>query len=88
MKLSNYSNIFGKPNESFHKYRLGGIAIVDLLTTMFIAMILSYICEYQFLSVFVFLLILGVFVHWLFNVDTAFNKFIKDFYEDLCLYFT
>ena len=42
MGLCKYKDIFGKPNEGVHKYRLFNIAIVDMSFTIIAAAIIAY----------------------------------------------
>ena len=41
--LGKYSNIFGKPNEGAHSYRILDIAIVDVLATGVLASVVAYL---------------------------------------------
>lgn len=43
--LGKYSNIFGKPNEGTHSYRILNIAIVDVFATGLLAFSMSYILK-------------------------------------------
>ena len=47
MKFCKFANIFGKPNEGVHKYRLFDIAIVDVLATLVLGYIISKITNYN-----------------------------------------
>lgn len=69
-----YKNIFGKPNTGAHSYRIANIAIVDVLATVLGAFLISYFYKLQFHTVLIVLFLLGVFLHWLFCVETAFSK--------------
>lgn len=83
MTLCRYANLFGKPKEGVHKYRLFGIAIVDLGLTLLIALILCFIfsrkvCKerfnvFLFISISLVLFLLGIIIHRLFCVNTAIN---------------
>lgn len=72
-----YKDIFGKPNEGIHSYRLFNIAIVDFIMTLLGSLFISYILNISFILVFIFIFILGIFFHKLFCVDTTINRYLK-----------
>lgn len=72
-----YKDIFGKPNEGAHKYKLFGISIVDTVLTIILALIISKIFKWNFWVVFTIVFIIGEILHYLFCVDTAVIKFLK-----------
>lgn len=74
--FSNYSDIFGKPNTGFHSFRIFNIAINDLLGTILISGLVSYIIKFNFFLVLLIFLMLGILLHRLFCVDTTINKLI------------
>ena len=76
MSLCNYSDIFGKPNEGIHSYRVFNIAIVDLILTVIAVIILSYIFDLPFLSLLIVVLLLGIILHRIFCVKTTVDKLI------------
>ena len=69
-----FKNVFGVPREGIHSIRLFDIAVVDVLGTVLLAFLLSKIFQCNFLLTFTALLILSVFVHKLFCVDTTLTK--------------
>lgn len=71
-----YSEIFGKVNTGVHSYRLFNIAIIDLLLTLLAAFIISYYYKKPIVHTTIFLLLLGVFFHWLFGVNTTINRYL------------
>jgi hypothetical protein len=75
-----YKDIFGKPNKGIHKYRLFGLAIVDMIATVVGAYIIyiSTTYKYSFYQILFILVILGIISHKLFCVDTALNKMLFD----------
>lgn len=75
-ELKKYKNIFGKPKEGLHKYRLFNIAIVDVLMTLIAAYFFSKILNYNIIYCIIFLFILGIIMHKLFSVDTTINNII------------
>lgn len=78
MSLCKYSEIFGKPNEGVHKYRLFNLAIVDIVFTILGGIILQKIFfrkknpYYVIISLF----ILGIIMHRLFCVRTTIDKLL------------
>lgn len=86
MTLCKYSNILGKPDKGVHSYRIFNIAIVDVLLTIFLALLLTFIFKYgfksnlQFLILYIIILvslfILGIVLHRLFCVKTTIDKLL------------
>jgi hypothetical protein len=72
----NLSEIFGRPNEGVHSYRIFNLAIVDIIMTIIGAFIISKIFKINFILILVILFILGIILHRLFCVNTTINKFI------------
>jgi hypothetical protein len=75
--LAKYSDIFGKPNEGVHAYRLLNIAVVDVVATIGASALISFAFNINFIIILICLFLLGVVCHWLFCVDTTINKSIK-----------
>jgi hypothetical protein len=71
--MSEFKDIFGAPGTGVHSHRTFGLATVDLFGTVAIAAGISWYYDYSFLLVLVILLVLGIILHYLFRVDTAFN---------------
>ena len=76
MSLCQYRNIFGKPGEGVHSYRIFNIAIVDLGLTLLVAFGLSLVLKKPFALISSILLILGVVLHRLFCVRTTVDKIL------------
>ena len=77
MGLCKYKNILGKPNEGVHSYRIFGIAIVDTLLTVCIAIIIKLLSpKYNFFLILLILFITGIIMHRLFCVETTVGKLI------------
>jgi hypothetical protein len=74
--LCEYKNIFGVPGEGFHKDRILGFAFWDLFGTFIIGLFINQYFGVDAVLVFIVLLFITVFLHWLFCVDTAFNKML------------
>ena len=76
MYFCKYKNIFGAPNTGSHRYRIFDIAVVDAVSTIILAVILSYFLKIKFLIVLFALFILGIIMHHLFCVRTTIDKLI------------
>jgi hypothetical protein len=71
MDLTKYKNILGRPRKGFHKARFFGLARNDILGTMVVAFLISHSSFSKFLATFLLLFIIGIYLHWIFGVDTA-----------------
>jgi hypothetical protein len=76
MDLCKYKNIFGIPGQGPHSYRIFNIAIVDVILTIILAYIISYIYKTSFIRTCVILFILGILLHRLFCVRTTIDKLL------------
>jgi hypothetical protein len=65
--------IFGRPYEGVHRYRLFGVAAVDFIFTCLAALAIAYYTNVSFAYVLIILLILGIIAHYVFYVNTALN---------------
>jgi hypothetical protein len=77
MSLCKYKNLFGKPNEGLHSYRIMNIAVVDVFMTIVAAYLLSILFNDSFVYISLALFILSILLHYVFCVDTTVNLFIK-----------
>lgn len=78
MNLCKYKDIFGKPNEGLHSYRLFDIAIVDVILTIMAAYYISKYLNYNFYLICFYLFIIGIYVHRFFCVKTKIDKILFD----------
>lgn len=83
MSLCQYRDIFGKPGEGAHSYRLFNIAIVDVISTIIAAFVIyifiKYILDIQWISIWWIILglfLLGIIAHRLFCVRTTIDKLL------------
>jgi uncharacterized membrane protein (DUF373 family) len=76
MSLCKYKNIFGKPNEGAHSYRIFDIAIVDVVATIIIAKLISDYYNYDFYKTLGTLFIIGIIAHRIFCVRTKIDKIL------------
>lgn len=77
MDLTQYKNVLGKPRQGFHKARLFGLARNDLIGTAIIAFFISHSSVSKFLATFLLLVIIGIYLHWIFGVDSALLRWLK-----------
>lgn len=76
MNLDQYKDIFGKPYEGVHQYRIPIIdwALIDVALVALVAYIFYLFGYGNFWLTFVILFILGEIFHYMFGVQTAFIK--------------
>lgn len=78
--LCQYKNMFGEPNKGVHSYRFMGVAVVDVVMTVFFSLLFSVLYnggKYDW-KIFVYfmcgLFLLGIVCHRLFCVKTTVDK--------------
>jgi hypothetical protein len=80
MLLHKFCGIFGQPKEGSHKTRIFGMALFDLIGTVFLALLLQVFIPYfqkmNLVTVFIITFIIGQILHLIFGVNTAFVNFI------------
>ena len=76
MNLCKYKNILGESGKGVHSYKIFNISIVDVILTLIVAYIISYIFKKSFFLVSVILFVLGIFLHRLFCVRTTVDKLL------------
>jgi hypothetical protein len=69
-------NIFGKPREGIHSYRLFDFAIIDILQSFLVAFLLHKLFNLNLFNIFLIIILIGIILHKLFNVNTKFNSLI------------
>ncbi len=75
--LCKYKNLFGELGKGIHSYRIFNIAYVDVLSTVFAALIIHLLIpRYNFFTILIFLFILGIILHRLFCVRTTVDRLI------------
>lgn len=72
-----YSTIGGIPGEGFHSQRIFGFALNDIIGTIVIAAITSFLTKISFWFSLIAWFVLGEILHFLFCVDTAIIKLFK-----------
>jgi hypothetical protein len=76
MNLCKYKDIFGKPKEGAHSYRIFDVAIVDVAFTLLGAYLIARYFNLPLLHTTITLFILGIIIHYMFCVDTTINKLL------------
>lgn len=76
MSLCKYKDLFGKPSEGVHQYRLFGVAIVDVIMTFIVGLIISKIFNIKLYKTLIVLFLLGIILHKLFCVQTTIDKLL------------
>jgi len=74
-RLCQYRDIFGKPGQGLHAYRIFNIAIVDLLLTVIMAFVLSMFW-FSFTIWLLILVIVSIPIHYLFCVNTTLVRLV------------
>ena len=74
--LCKYKNIFGEPGTGVHKYRIAGIAIVDVIVTILFGLLISYFSGWSIYTILIILFISGIVFHRLFCVKTRIDKLL------------
>lgn len=75
MSLCKYKDIFGKPNEGVHSYRIFNIAIIDTVLTIILGYFIAKYYKLNLLYVLVGLFILATIIHKIFCVKTTLTNF-------------
>ena len=74
--LCSKKDMFGKPGEGAHSYRFMGIAIVDFLLTVIVALLVAWIMKWSIGWTLLGFFILGIIAHRLFCVRTTVDKLL------------
>ena len=74
--LCQYKDIFGRPREGAHAYRIFDIAVVDVAATVILAFIISRLFGLSFWKSLVALFIIGILSHRAFCVRTKVDKLL------------
>jgi uncharacterized membrane protein YdfJ with MMPL/SSD domain len=74
--LSRYKDIFGRPKEGAHAYRIFNIAVVDVAATVIAAFLVARVFGVAFWKSLVALFIIGIVSHRAFSVRTTVDKWV------------
>jgi len=77
MDLTKYKDVLGKPKQGFHKARWLGLARNDLIGTAVVALLFSHSSFSKFFATFLLLIIVGIYLHWIFGVDSTLLQWIR-----------
>jgi hypothetical protein len=72
-----YKDILGAPNTGIHKYKFLNTSIVDYISAILLAILLTYFTNIPLVLTTIGILILGIIFHTLFGVETDAIKFLK-----------
>lgn len=76
MRLCQYKNALGAPNQGIHSYRFLGFAVVDVAATIFAAVAVSYFTKWNVGLTLAGIFLLGIAAHKLFCVETTLHKIL------------
>ena len=76
LNLCRYKEIFGRPREGAHAYRIFDIAVVDVAATVFVAFIIARLFGLSFWKSLVVLFVIGIISHRAFCVRTTVDKWV------------
>ncbi len=77
-----YKDIFGKPGEGIHSFRIFDISVFDVLIVVFLAYVIQLsIPSFSFIYILIILFIIGIITHRLFCVRTTIDKLLFDDYN-------
>jgi hypothetical protein len=74
--LCRYKDIFGRPREGAHAYRIFDIAVVDVVATVIVAFVIARVFSVAFWKSLVGLFIAGIISHRVFCVRTTVDKWV------------
>lgn len=74
--LCRYKDIFGRPKEGAHAYRIFDIAVVDVTATVFVAFLIAHFFGFAFWKSLVALFLIGIISHRAFCVRTTVDKWV------------
>ena len=76
MSLCQYKDIFGRPREGAHAYRVFDIAVVDVAATIVVAFVISRIFGISFWKSLVAMFFIGIISHRVFCVRTTVDTWL------------
>lgn len=74
--LCRYKDIFGRPREGAHAYRIFDIAVVDVVATIIAAFLVARVFDIAFWKSLVGLFLVGILSHRAFCVRTTVDKLV------------
>jgi fatty acid desaturase len=76
MNLCKYKDLLGEPGKGVHSYRIFNIAIVDVVLTILVALLISFLAKVSFKWTLLILFLLGIILHRIFCVKTTIDNLI------------
>ena len=76
LDLCQYKDLFGRPREGAHAYRVFDIAVVDVAATVVVAYVIARVFGFAFWKSLVALFIVGIISHRAFCVRTTVDKWV------------
>ena len=76
LDLCRYKDLFGRPREGAHAYRVFDIAVVDVAATVVVAFLVARVFDVAFWKSLVALFIIGIISHRAFCVRTTVDKWV------------
>lgn len=76
LDLCQYKDIFGRPREGAHAYRVFDIAVVDVAATVVVAYVIARVFGFAFWKSLVALFIVGIISHRAFCVRSTVDKWV------------
>jgi len=77
MLLCEYSNILGEPKKGFHSIRIFDFSLLDIIATFILAYLIYRYTKVNYIILLIILILLGIFLHWLFCVDTKLSQLLN-----------
>ena len=74
--LCRYKDIFGRPREGAHAYRIFNVAVVDVIATVVVAFLIARAFGFVFWKSLVVLFFIGIISHRMFCVRTTVDKWV------------
>lgn len=76
MSLCKYKDILGVPGQGVHLFRIGGLAVTDVVLTFIGAYFISLATKWNYLYSLLGFFLLGIFLHRIFCVRTTIDKLL------------
>ena len=74
--LSKYKDIFGAPGTGPHRFRFMGVALVDFVLTILLAMFITWAFKVPLDLSIIFMLVISLVIHLAFGVETGALKYM------------
>lgn len=74
--LCRYKDIFGRPREGAHAYRIFNVAVVDVTATVIVAFLIARAFGFVLWKSLVVLFLIGIISHRLFCVRTTVDRWV------------